>query len=259
MAEPSPRAWPHCVGLSPVPHHTAVSGPGRAGALTRPTRCGTGFLGFRFFVSAGYGQALVTPPLRGSSVQPCLPSVARSWPVAGASARRHADRPAAAPARSRRSRRDVAESRDCRRRPLRPRQRARSRRDLGGAGEAAAVPVGRHGGCCIGRCEQPDNAGGVVLDARTAGTAPTASRSSAVSGSWRPRGTRTTSTASLAGWEATPEQQMTIARDIFAQYGPGVVGRARAPPARPSDSIDATSIVPAQLGIGESSVGEMSR
>jgi hypothetical protein len=29
------------------------------------------------------------------------------------------------------------------------------------------------------------------------------------------------------GWEATPEQQMTIARDIFALYGPGAWGCTR--------------------------------
>ena len=78
----------------------------------------------------------------------------------------------------------------------------------------------------IGRCEQPDNFGGVVWS--THGR----NRSTGVSfvgglGIMEAAWNKYNVYGFPPGWEATPEQQMTIARDIFAQYGPGAWGCSR--------------------------------
>ena len=78
----------------------------------------------------------------------------------------------------------------------------------------------------IGRCEQPDDFGGVVWS--THGR----NRSTGVSfvgglGIMEAAWNKYNVYGFPPGWEATPEQQMTIARDIFAQYGPGAWGCSR--------------------------------
>ena len=78
----------------------------------------------------------------------------------------------------------------------------------------------------IGRCEQPDNFGGVVW------TTHGRNRSTGVSfvgglGIMEAAWNNFNVYGFPPGWEATPEQQMTIARDIFAQYGPGAWGCSR--------------------------------
>jgi hypothetical protein len=75
----------------------------------------------------------------------------------------------------------------------------------------------------IGRCEQPDNVGGVVW------TTHGRNRSTGVSfvgglGIMEAAWNKYNVYGFPPGWEASPEQQMTIARDIFAQYGPGAWG-----------------------------------
>lgn len=75
----------------------------------------------------------------------------------------------------------------------------------------------------IGRCEQPDSFGGVEW------TTHGRNRSTGVSfvgglGIMEAAWNSFNVYGFPPGWEATPEQQMTIARDIFAQYGPGAWG-----------------------------------
>jgi hypothetical protein len=83
----------------------------------------------------------------------------------------------------------------------------------------------------VGRCEQPDNFGGVVW------TTHGRNRSTGVLfvgglGIMEAAWNKFNVYGFPPGWEATPEQQMTIARDIFAIYGPGAweCSRTAGPP-----------------------------